>query len=742
MKQKFGIKLEEALPELNLAVETARNFVFEEFEDEWEKVARFFRGEVSIPDQAGKSSAVKTEVRDILRAVLPSMMRTLLHARKIVEYVPQRHQIGDWTEQQSLYVTQLFWRCGGYTMLMDAFMDALKMSYAPMQTYWLEDPSPKYFSYTHISPDRLAELAESSNVDIQTVSPVTGDELNEEHGIDDYSPDYLVYDVDGYEYFPQGRIVVEAVPPEEFFMSRNVRSVEEAERFGVHGRARNVTVAEALELGLDYDDWKSLDADDVAQSEHVGSTEARRGYYRHNDPEIASKDLLRHEFLLTTVFARYDLKATGKPQLYCFYLGGTSYTYIDHEEVDESPYSVGRTHIVEHEWVGASLASELCKDQDVNSSILRAVIDNFHMSNAPRLAADPLRTDFAGLMNYVAGAPIKTKGDPAIQVVSTPFTGQYGIGILQYLDKDVQERAGVTKAAQGLDPDAMQSTDPEAVKNTIMLSQGQVELMVRNFVETGLIPLFRKMLRLSIRHMDEVQLVRTKGVVLPVPQGVFDPDLAAEPRVGLGTASPETRVQTLGFVFNEQKAALDKYGFDNPFTSLSMLYNTLEDLIEAGGLPDVGRYFKVVTPDVEAELAKKVAQEAQAAQENAPMDPSKAMLQIENVKAQVKQLEMVVQAQQDNLKLQLQALTEAEKLDIERAKLTQEGRENARKFDSDRVAALARIAASSGRGTTEAAPTQAPATSQGAANPVSLGKPGEVRNNGAAPRNPRTRPLF
>lgn len=220
----------------------------------------------------------------------------------------------------------------------------------------------------------------------------------------------------------------------------------------------------------------------------------------------------------------------------------------------------------------------------------------------------------------------------------------------------------------------MQSTDKQAVMNTIQLSQGQIELMVRNIIETGLIPVFRKMLRLSASHMSNIQMLRVKGAVIPVDIANFNANLSAVPNVGLGTASPEQRLQTLTFVYGEQRQYMEKFGLDNPFVSLSQVYNTLEDMVELGGLVNVGRYFNLVDRAAEEEIAKGLAEQAKAAAEqaaaNQPMDPTKALLQIEQVKAELRRQEILAEIHSKQLELEFDALQAAEGADFKRDELS------------------------------------------------------------------------
>ena len=222
----------------------------------------------------------------------------------------------------------------------------------------------------------------------------------------------------------------------------------------------------------------------------------------------------------------------------------------------------------------------------------------------------------------------------------------------------------------------MQSTDKNAVMNTIMTGQGQTELMVRNIIETGLIRIFKILLRLSIRHHSPIRLMKTKGKVIPVNIRNFDADAIAMPAVGLGTASPMQKQAALTFIYNEQKQTMDKFGPNNPFTSYSQIYNTLEDLMEANSIHDVGRYFNIVTPEVEAQWAKSqeeaMKQQQQAAQENAPMDPSKAFLTVETQKRQIDKMRIVADSRKGAADNELKAIQTSEELDIKRDALVQE----------------------------------------------------------------------
>ena len=610
-----GLTLDQAVRELHVLVEDAESFIASELEDNWERAERYFDGMTDLEEFDGRSKVVKTEVRDAVRNTMPSIMRILFQGRKIVEYAPTSVQHAMWADQQGIYVRELFDQCGGYETAQTSIEEALKLKIGPQKVYWQENPRKTYQKYTNLQESYANALLDNEDFELEEATK------DEERNL---------WTVTGWMHHPHGKIVYEAVPNYEFFISRNSPSIEHAIQHGVHGHARIVTVDEAMDMGLEYDDWISLNDDDPETTDHTSSSTARRGYHKDSPNDPSSVDVLRHEFLLTEAYFTCDLKDEGRPQLYRFFLGGSNHVLIDYEEVEDSPYAVIVPIPIPHTMYGFSYYDLLHMEQDTLTSLTRGAVDNVHAANGAKIGADPRLTDFDDLMNPALNAPVKKKPQENWSVIQIPYTGQGNLQLMQYLDMDTQSKVGVTKAAQGLDPDALQSTDKDAVLNTIMTSQGQIELLVRNIVQRGLIRVFKLMLNLAMRHMQGAQLTNIKGTYVPVPLDVFDADALAKPVVGIGTGSPEQKLQAYAWAYQQQDRYMEKYGPNNPFTSYSQMYNTIEDILETQGIHNTQRHFNVVTPQIEQQWARKQAEINAKMQEeakaNQPMDPSLAFL--------------------------------------------------------------------------------------------------------------------
>lgn len=658
MANEFGINLSDAISELQSGIEDAHSYMAE-FSDDWETGEAYYAGKCDLPVEQGRSTVVKTEARDVIRAVMPNVMRVLLQSNKPVEYIPNRYEDGPFSDQQGRWINQMFMASGGYDVLFSAALESMKLKSGPVKVFWNEDAHPEHIYATGLSREEVLAYGEAEDVIIDKVeqeeSPTGG----------------VTYEIYGTRYYPTGKMEFEAFPIYEFFTTRNASDLS-----GLHGHRRTVTVSEALEMGLEYDTWRELDDNDPRTNDQSGVEQHRRGKNPSDNKEQQEGDLLNHKFLLTEAYCEYDMDGDGVPEKYVFYFGGTSYQYLHHEEVEDFCIALVSIDPQPFTVIGRSLVDITKQSQDNETSILRAIVDNAHQANNPRPAADPRVVDFRDLMNNAIGAPIRTKGDARIQYADIPFTAGGLLPFMQWLEQDAENRVGVTKAARGLDPDALQSTDKEAVQNTIHLSQGQIELMVRNIVNTGLIPLFRMALRIATRHMSRSQVMFYKGNYVPVNTALFDPNLAARPNVGIGTASAETKLQTLSFVYGEQKAYMERFGLDNPFTSLSQVYNTLEDIMELGGLHNASRYFnhvgKVEEEVIGRNMAMAAAKQAEQAQRNQPMDPAKALVITEAQKARIRQLEIMTDRATKSEELQQRALEKAEELDFKRDDMAQD----------------------------------------------------------------------
>ena len=635
------------------------------YHDDMRLAELYVKGGSTLPKTEGRSSLVKTEVADTIRALMPSCMRVLLQGRRPVEYLPSNANSSAFAEQQSLYVSQSFMANGGYRVLYDSIQSSFKAKVGPIKSYWKENADPTLITATGLTMQELAAFTKLPDIELQSYEAETSDDDDLVNTSDKQKP--ILYTMKALKHYQNGKIETFSFPAEEFFVEEGAVSLDTA----LHGHTHILTVNEVLAMGIDYSDWDAV----VSDPSPVGSSvkEARTGIHSDNS-DASNSDPMMRKVLVTEAYTLGDFDGNGRTSKYVVYFLGENYTYVYHEEIEDFAIDLVVADPINNSIMGDSYYDVGKQGQDAQTALLRMIMDNAAQANNPRPIADPLTVNFDDLQNPVIGSAIKRSGNGVVDFVDVPFTATNLLPFLATLERSSEIRSGVTKASTGLDPNALQSTDKEAVANTIAMGQGQVELYVRNIIETGVIPLFRRLLRLSMRHVDKNQVIRYRGDYVPVDISNFDPMWAAEPNVGLGTASPEQKMATLQVVMSKQEEYIMKFGLDNPFTSLSQMHNTLSDMIELGGLNNVGRYFNHIDPAIEAQIGRNMAKARQEAEQNQqpPADPTQTFMMVEMMKSKSRNLTTVAEQRAEEGRLQLAAMKAQNDDDFRRDKLAQD----------------------------------------------------------------------
>jgi hypothetical protein len=230
-----------------------------------------------------------------------------------------------------------------------------------------------------------------------------------------------------------------------------------------------------------------------------------------------------------------------------------------------------------------------------------------------------------------------------------PFTAGQTLPALQYFDQAVDNKTGVSKMAQGLDPDVLKSSTATAIAASQEGQTGQAEVIARNFAEGGMRQMFRMMLDLMVKHSDNEEIMRLNGQFVPVDPRAWDADMDLMVNVGIGTGRENERAAALQQALQIQQQVFQAYGPQNGIVSLTQIRNTLADLLAIGGLRNADRYFMPMSPEIEQQMMQ---QQQQAAQEQQMMagqqaDPNAAFLQAEQMKAQTRAQVDMTKAQMD-----------------------------------------------------------------------------------------------
>jgi len=349
--------------------------------------------------------------------------------------------------------------------------------------------------------------------------------------------------------------------------------------------------------------------------------------------------------------------------------------------VEGQPYCIGSPIPKPHVVIGDSLAEYTEDTQDVDTQLVRNVLDNTTLVNNPRHLAVEGQVNMGELQDNRYNGVVRARRADAVVPLTVPWTGDKSIAVLKYFEERKEMSTGVSRQAMALDPDALQSTTETAVRGQLGLAQKKFEFYARSYAETLIKPLFRKLLVLLQGNFDgEVAYQGRGGSYGSVNPGEFDPNMLVSVNVGLGTGNRDEKLQSLMVVKQTQEQILMQLGPQNPVVSLGQYGQTLHDLVELSPLGDPGKYFG--SPE---EIDRAARAQAEAAAKNPPVDPEK------QAKAAAIQQKMQLDAAESRAKMQSDMMKAQQELRLRREQQGLDSRIDWSEAESEALNAVRRL---------------------------------------------------
>jgi hypothetical protein len=224
--------------------------------------------------------------------------------------------------------------------------------------------------------------------------------------------------------------------------------------------------------------------------------------------------------------------------------------------------------------------------------------------------------------------------------------------------------------ATALDP---QTATAEQIEHDS--SYARIELIARNMSELGLKKLFRKVLRILVRHQDRERAIRLRGQWVDMDPRSWNANMDASINVGLGTGSRERDLAMLGGISKQQDLVVQQLGPNNPVVTPSMWARTRHKMVEAAGLKNADEFFAPITDQQFAQWQS---------QQQPPPDPK---IQLEQAKAQANSQKEAAKLQIGHAKnvmnAQSKGQSEAAKIQLAAAKTQGEVQTKAAKAQAD-----------------------------------------------------------
>jgi len=607
-----------------------------DFIDNWISPVRatatqYYRGEPFGDEEEGRSQVVSMDVRDTVQAIMPSLMRIFHGSDRTVEFAPNGPEDVAAAEQATAYVNFIMNRDNdGFLVTHSAFKDALVRKVGVIKAYWDDQTKFETHDLSGIDDAGLAAIAADPAAEIEVVASEAMGEPQIDPMTGQLIPPPMVHSIRVTYVHPDGRVKIEAVPPEEFLISREAKSVDEAD-FVAHRRI--VTVSELVAMGYEYDDVADLSSahDDMNTNveRYTRNSALTNEMNERNDPAMK-------KVLYVESYIRVDYDNDGIAELRKICTAGDGKKILANEPCAVAPFATFCPDPEPHDFFGMSVADTVADIQRIKSSIMRNTLDSLAMSIHPRVAIVEGMVNVDDVMNTETGAIIRQRAAGQVQPMTMPFVGQQAFPVLQYMDEVKEARTGISKASAGLDAGALQSSTASAVQATVSAAQQHIELIARIFAETGMKRLYKLILDIVTTHQDRERMVRLSNAFVPIDPRVWNTNMDVVINVALGRGTDQERMMMLRQIGEMQKEAMSTMGQQNPLTDMSKLANTLKAMTELAGFKDASQFWN------------------DPAQFQPPPDANKPDINEQLIQVQIQQIQADIQKKAAELQLELQ----------------------------------------------------------------------------------------
>lgn len=598
-----------------------------EYSSERIRALDFYLGEPMGNEVEGRSQVISTEVSDTIEAIMPNLMRVFTSNDKYVRFHARAAEDVDLAEQISDYCNYIIDQNDGYKVLHNWFKDALLFRLGVVKYHFEETESVTEEEYEGLNETELAALLANPNIEV-----VGSIETFEQEAIIDEVTGMIIEPPASYDLTVKvketgGKIKIQNVPPEEFLVNRRATSLEDA-HFVAH--RTTMTVSDLVAMGYDRDVVEKhagnsdldVDQERVARFQDL---EAVTGT-DPSDPTLA--EVVYYECIMKV---DYDNDGIAEMRRICA-IGEAGTEILHNEPFDHIPFAVVSPILMPHRLIGRSIYDMTEDLQVIKSTLLRQYLDSVYSSTLPRMGVVEGMVNIDDVLDGTAGGVIRMRQAGAIQPIMGNAVGGEVRPLMDYIDQIKEQRTGMSKASQGLDANALQSTTASAISATVRGAQVKLESYARTMAETGVKDLFRGILHLVTKYDNKPKIVRLRNEFVPIDPREWTDQYDVVVQVGLGTADDEQKIAFLTQIASKQEQILMQMGPDNPVVTMEQYVNTLRSIAEIGGFKDADQFFNNTQQIQQAKMQQ--AQQAQQPQAPTPEQQQMAqVLQLEQQKA-------------------------------------------------------------------------------------------------------------
>ena len=531
-----------------------------------------------IPNQ---SSVVSTDIADVVEADMPSLMRIFYGSGDVVTFQPNTDNPAEVqeAEDKTKYVNWIVRNQPESFQILHAWLKDAEIQKNGVVKYFVDEQKEvDEERFTGVDFDELSTIVESLND-----QDVTKSEIIEQ---EETSPG--VWDLKFKVTRETKKICILNIPPESFLISRNATSIDDAELVGDRVRkTRGELLAEGFPREL-IDSLSTVDEEDNRNSNIKAVRDRDQG---GNNPDGTINNWASQHVEISDLYVKVDFDGDGIAERRHVMISGNK--VLVNEYFNHVPYASLSAILMPHKAIGRSRAEITYPTQLQKTALVRGMNDNIRISQRPRNVVHP-DIDLDDMLTYRDNGVIRMEDDTkilpqnAVMPLVIPYTGDKTLQVIQYVDQARAQTTGALLPNQGLDADKITSETATRFNGIKDSSDAKVELIARNYAETGFRKLYEGIAWLASRFQDTQTEIRVLGKQLTVNPTSWKYKHHIQSNVGLGAGNNEKSVESLQGLYAIQQQ-LKANG--STLTDDVDIYNTLKRITDGLGFPRVDEFF-------------------------------------------------------------------------------------------------------------------------------------------------------
>lgn len=525
----------------------------------------------------GSSSFVSADVYDAVEDTKATLLETFTGNAKPVRFIPDGPQMIRQRQIETKLVDyDIMQGCSGYSIMSDVIHDGLMARNGIVQVFWEEKKEQVPYTVSNLSQDAAnAYLAQKA------------DQILDYDVVEDEEAGTVTLHITLEE--NNSGVRIECVPAEEFGVNSDSTGLKDT---AFCYRRRRMTLSEVEALGVPSDtieDLKETEAyRDSAYFGYAGTYLSTEKQERLTDVGIYTPQDSEDSERLIEVFDCYIRMDTdeGAKTYQCLY---SCSRLLLRKVVARHPFLSFTPLRLPHRFWGNDFAGTLIQTQNVNTSVMRFLLDSGMRTTAPRwLVRNGALSNPKELYEARVGGVVNVQGDlsQAVMPLPTPALNPALFSLMEQMDKQKQLRTGSNDLGGAALKDVLSNQNSkDMVQQMATMGQTRTKIIARNFAEF-LKDLYERVRILLIENERQTRTLEIAG------DWIF-----VDPASWAGKA--EARVSFhIGYGERDQEAA-ELMQFDQYMASQESLqdiytpqqrYALITDVLRLKGHYDVERY--------------------------------------------------------------------------------------------------------------------------------------------------------